>query len=150
MDREYNFDEQIAEENDKTPDPEETNKVLKMPRPFVSWEVGEETFRLKLTSAVIQKLEATFKTSLMNAVLDNGIPTVGVMVAVLQAGLQKYNHGIKSKQVEDLFDAYIDSGKTQIDLLREVIYPLMGDAGFFTATQVELMTREMGELDSQL
>lgn len=150
MDREYNFDEQILEENEKTPDAEETNKILKMPRPFVSWEVGEETYKLKLTSAVIQKLEATFKTSLMNAVLDNGIPTVGVMVAVLQAGLQKFNHGMKSSQVETLYDAYIDGGKTQIDLLREVIYPLMGDAGFFTPTQLELMTREMGEVDSQL
>lgn len=150
MDREFNFDEQIADETETTPDAEETNKILKMPRPFVTWEVGDEVYKLKLTSAVIQKLEATFKTSLMNAVLDNGIPTVGVMVAVLQAGLQKYNHGMKSKQVEDLFDTYIDSGKTQIDLLREVIYPLMGDAGFFTPTQVELMTREMDELDSQL
>ena len=121
-----------------------------MPRPFVTWEVGEDSYKLKLTSSVIQKLEATFKTSIMNAVLDNGIPTVGVMVALLQAGLQKYNHGMKSVQVEELFDEYIDSGKTQIDLLREVIYPLMGDAGFFTAAQVEMMTKEIGELDTQL
>ena len=86
----------------------------------------------------------------MLAVTEDGIPATSVILPILQAALQKYNHGMKSNVVEDMLDKYIDGGKTIFDLLTEVIYPLMYDAGFFTKAMLEAMTADMAEMDQMM
>ena len=120
------------------------------PRPYLEWTVNDQAFKLKLTSNIITKLEKRFGDSLLNAVLEKGIPPVSVVITILQAAMQKYHHGMKIQTVEDLYDRYIESGKTQIDLLKEVIYPIMGDAGFFTRGQITEMQKEMETIDTDL
>jgi len=127
---------------------EETEEVKA--RPWVDWKVGNEAYKLKLTSAVITRLEKAFGQSILEAVIDKGIPEVGTVIAILQGAMQKYQHGIKSDKVCDIYDEYIAEGHTQIDLLQETIYPLMYDAGFFTAAQFDLMTKTISEVDSEL
>lgn len=120
-----------------------TAEESKKPRLYVPWMVGGEEYKLRLTSGVITKLEAKFKDSLLNVVLDKGIPPVSTVITILQAGLQKYHHGLKVEAVGDLYDDYIAEGHTQIDLLSEVLLPLMGDAGFFTQAQLRMMQTEI-------
>lgn len=141
------FDEQI-EEQEVQAIPDET--VVNMPRPFVTWDVRGTSYRLKLTTGVILRLEAQFQTSLVNAVTEEGIPELGVLIPLLQGALQKFNHGIKSTRVEELYDDYVEDGHTIIDLLKDVIYPLMYDAGFFTQAQIDLVTQTMTEVDADL
>lgn len=143
----------LDKEIEKTEDEEQNTEVLTVTqpaKPFHEWNVAGNVYKLKLRSQDIKKLEQSFHDSLLNAVLDKGIPPVGVVTTIIQASMQKYQHGMKIRTVEDLYDSYIDGGKTQIDLLREVIYPLMGDAGFFTKAQLDLMTKEMQEIDTDL
>lgn len=130
--------------------PIDEGKVVKMRRPYVEWEVGGSTYKLKLSSSAITTLERRFNKSLLSAVLDDGIPPVTVTITLLQAALQKFHHGFKSYDVERLYDDYIDAGGTQITLLSDVVYPLMGDAGFFTDGQMKLLTKEISEADSTL
>lgn len=149
MDNNYTagLDEEIMEKESTVESaPEEVTR----PTAYHEWSIDGQTYKLKLRSADITKLEQKFNDSLLNAVLDKGIPPVGVMTTIIQAAMQKFQHGIKIKTIEDLYDSYIDAGHTQIDLLREVIYPLMGDAGFFTKAQLDLMTKEMAEIDTEL
>ena len=119
-------------------------------RPWLDWTVGDESYKLKLTASVISKLERTLNNSLLEAVIEKGIPEVGTVITIIQAAMQKYHHGMKSENVCAVYDEYIDSGKTQMDLLQEIIYPLMYDAGFFTAAQLRLMTNTISEVDSEL
>lgn len=130
------------------PDMEETKAVMR--RPYVAWTVGGKEYKLKLTTSVITKLEQRFGKSLMVAVLDDGIPPLSTVVTVIQASLQRFHHGIKSYDVELMLDEYLDAGGTQISLLKDVVYPLMADAGFFTEAQMKLLTKEMSEADSSL
>lgn len=130
------------------PDMEETKNVMR--RPYVSWTVGGREYKLKLTTGVITKLEQRFGKSLMTAVLDDGIPPLSTVVTMIQAALQKFHHGIKSYDVELMLDEYLDAGGTQISLLKDIVYPLMADAGFFTEAQMKLLTKEMSEADSSL
>ena len=119
-------------------------------KPYITWEVSGNEYKLHLTASGITKLEQRFNKSLLTAVLDEGIPPVSTMITILQSALQKYHHGIKSYTVEEMFDAYIEAGGTQITLLRELIYPLMADAGFFTDAQINLLTREIADADTNL
>ena len=142
------IDDELEKEAN-TPTAEE-EKVVKMRRPYTLWEVAGKEYKLRLTSSAITKLEQRFNKSLLTAVLDEGIPPVSTVITVIQAALQKYHHGIKSYDVETLFDEYIEEGGTQISLLKDVIYPLMADAGFFTDAQIKLLTQELTEADTEL
>lgn len=128
----------------------EDKKVIEMRRPWLDWSVGGRDYKLKLTTSAIRKLEQQLKRSLLSAVLDDGIPPISIVITVLQGALQKYHHGITSEKVEEMLDDYFGSGKTQITLLQEVIYPLMHDAGFFTEAMMKMMTSAMDDVDSQL
>lgn len=128
----------------------ESDNVVPMRRPWLDWSVGGNDYKLKLTTATIRKLEQQLKTSVLNAVLDDGVPPISVVVTVLQGSLQKYHHGITSEKVEELLDAYFDTGKTQISLLQEVLYPLMYDAGFFTEAMLKMMTSALDNIDTTL
>lgn len=119
-------------------------------RPYVPWSVRGQEYRLKLTTGVIRKLEQGFGKSLLSAVMDEGLPSVDVLSTMLQAALQKFHHGIKSITVDELLDAYFEAGGNQMELLQDVIYPLMHDAGFFTEAQMALLTKELGEVDTDL
>lgn len=142
------LDDELEKEANEPTAKEE--KVVKMRRPWVSWDVAGTEYKLKLTAGAITKLEQRFNKSLLTAVLDEGVPPVSTVVTVLQAALQKYHHGIKSYTVEDLFDSYLDEGGTQISLLKDVVYPLMADAGFFTEGQIRMLTTEIEEADTEL
>lgn len=125
-------------------------KVINMRQPWTTWTVAGTEYKLKLTAGGIAKLEQKFNQSLLTAVLEEGIPPVSTVITILQSALQKFHHGMRSDKVEEMFDEYIDGGGTQITLLRDVIYPLMGDAGFFTPAQMKMLTREMNEADTDL
>lgn len=141
------LDEELVNEEVKEPTVE---NVVPMRQPFHEWTVEGKTYKLKLTTQIIIKLEQAFNDSLLNVVLDKGIPEIRDVVAIIQGAMQKYQHGVKSATVGEIFDAYLEEGHTQIDALRDVLYPLMYDAGFFTKAQMEMMIREMTNIDSNL
>lgn len=122
----------------------------KVRKPYVVWCVQNREYKLKLTTGVIRKLEQGFGKSLLSAIVDEGIPSVDTLSTTLQAALQKFHHGMKSYGVDELLDQYFESGGTQMELLQNVIYPLMHDAGFFTEAQMALLMKEMSAADSDL
>ncbi len=140
------IDDEIENEN-IMPETEEEKTVR---RPYLTWDVAGSEYKLKLTANGITKLEQKFGKSLLVAVLDEGIPPVSTVITILQSALQKFHHGIKSYAVEDMFDAYLDAGGTQITLLKDIVYPLMADAGFFTDAQIKMLTKEIAEADTDL
>ena len=60
----FGLDEEIREE-ENTQNETESTEMKRKRQPFAYWTVGGETYRLKLTTAVICQLENQFKKTLM-------------------------------------------------------------------------------------
>ena len=124
---------------------EQTNKRL----PYALWEVNGEEYKLKLTTSAITKIEEKYKTNLLNFIMDGGIPPVRVMLDITHAAMQKFNHGIKAKDVNELYDTYIDEGGSMTDFMMDVFIPIFNASGFFTEAQAEGMTDRLNEAKEQ-
>ena len=98
--------------------------------PWASWEVDGVEYKLKLSTGAITKLEEQFKTNLVN-ILD-GVPALKIMLTVTHAAMQKFHHGIKYREVEELFEKYIDEGGSQTEFLTNVFMPIYQASGFFS------------------
>ena len=62
-----NQEEETMERNEAAGEAEES-KVVEMPKrkPFALWEVGGQSYKLKLKTSAIVELESKYKTNLMN------------------------------------------------------------------------------------
>lgn len=121
--------------------------------PFTVWTVGGNEYRLRLDSSRICKLEEQFGGQNLLFVVadaDNGLPPLFVMLTVIQAAMQKFNHGMTYKRVQELFDEYIEEGGSQTSLFSDVVIKILGASGFFTATQEEIVTDQMKDMESGL
>lgn len=118
--------------------------------PFITWDTGAEQYKLKLTASAIAKVEQRFKKNLLAVVTDDGIPPVTTMLTIIQAAMLQYHHGMTFQRVQNAYDAYVESGGNQTKLLSETIMPLLGISGFFTDSQMEILTEEMKEADSPM
>ena len=126
-----------------------TDDKMSKKKPFITWQVGENEYKLKLKTAVICQLEEKFKTNLFN-LLNGNIPPLGIMLTIIHGAMKEYEHGIKFTNVQGIFDRYCDDGGTQLTLLTDVIMPLMMVSGFFTESQSEEMETKMQEVKEQL
>lgn len=143
------MEQDLFEEN-KTKD---SDKVLKLEerkkrRPWHEWTINGREYRLVLTTQAIMKVEAKYRTNIVNLVAANGIPQLSVMLTIIQAAMLKHQHGMKSNKVIELYEQYVSEGGSQVALLNEVIMPTMTVSGFFTEDQSEVMTANMEGMDA--
>ncbi len=100
---------------------------------FATWEVGGETYRLKLTTAVICQLEEKFKTNLMNLLgSDDSIPPLSNMLYITHAAMKNYHHGIKLEDVKAMYDTYLSEGGSLVSFFINVFMPIYQVSGFFS------------------
>lgn len=131
-------------------------KVVKMPekkkRPFAYWKVGEKDYKLKLTTEQICKLEEKYRCNLMTLLLQSngGMPTLGIMLTVIQAAVLPWEHGIKYKDIQAAYERYVDDGGTQLSLLTDVIMQILMVSGFFTEAQSAEMAEKMEEVKDKM
>lgn len=116
-------------------------------RPFILWTVGGADYKLKLSTSTICKLEQKYKKNLLLLITENDLVPISVMLTVIQAAMMHYHHGIKIHNVQHLYDIYVSEGGDQLKLLGDVIMPLMGASGFFTQSQMDVLTEEIKEMD---
>lgn len=150
LDAELGLEPEVKHETSErdvvVPFPEE-RKVRKQ---FHYWKVGQAEYKLKLTTQMITKLEDKYRCNLMNILSVDGLPRLSVMLTVIQAAMDPYNHGTKYKTVESIYDKYVEEGGSQIKLLADVIMPTMAVSGFFTESQAEDLMDKMGDLDKPM
>lgn len=89
---------------------------------YIDFEAGNKAYRLRLTTRALVALEKQIGCNPL-AIFGNGdsIPTITVMVAILHASLQAYNHGITMDDAYDIFDDYLADGHTMTDFLPVII-----------------------------
>lgn len=97
---------------------------------FINFEVGNNTYKLRLNTRAIVMLEKQLGCNPINifgATYDT-VPTVTVMVTILHAALQQYNHGITLNDAYDIFDDYLAEGKAATDFIPVImeVYKVSG------------------------
>lgn len=103
-------------------------------KPFALWKIGDDEYKLKLRTSDVVELEEKYKTNLTNIMGDSGsgMPALSVMLDVAHAALQKFHHGIKKREVEELFDRYMEEEDgSQLDFYMTVYMEVFAVSGFF-------------------
>lgn len=128
--------EMELEQQEMTDAESDKDNVADIPKrlPFQVWQVGSDTYRLKLGTAEISELEMKFKTNLMNIMGtgQGGMPALSVMLDVAHAAMKRFHHGIKRADVNAMFDQYVDEGGSQLDFYMEVYMGIFKVSGFFS------------------
>lgn len=120
-------------------------------QPFAYWEVGGESYRMKLNTSTICKLEDKFKCNLMDILSRYGnIPPLNVMLAITQGAMMPWKHGLRYEHVQSMFDKYCEEGGTQLSFLTDVLIPIYQVSGFFSDGQQESMEMKLGEVKEML
>ncbi|GFH96025.1 hypothetical protein IMSAGC003_02577 [Lachnospiraceae bacterium] len=123
----------------------EESKVIEMPKRklFALWEVGGQSYKLKLKTSAIVELESKYKTNLMNIMGSGqgGMPALSVMLDVAHAAMKDWNHGITKNGVMDIFNRYIEEGGSQLSFYMTVYMEIFTVSGFFSVN----LSNQMGE-----
>ena len=139
-----NQEEETMERNEAAGEAEES-KVVEMPKrkPFALWEVGGQSYKLKLKTSAIVELESKYKTNLRNIMGSGqgGMPALSVMLDVAHAAMKDWNHGITKNGVMDIFNRYIEEGGSQLSFYMTVYMEIFTVSGFFSVN----LSNQMGE-----
>lgn len=112
-------------------------------KPFHYWNVKGRDYRLKLKASTINKLENKYHQNIMNMLDD--IPPLTVMLTIIQAAMEPWEHGMTFPKIQNLYDIWTDEeGGNQSDLYTKVILPTLSVSGFFTTEQEETLMEEIG------
>jgi hypothetical protein len=90
---------------------------------YIDFEVGNKVYKLRLNTRNIVLLERTIGCNPLAIFGTNNdtIPTITVMVTILHAALQQYNHGITLNDAYDLFDDYLAEGHATTDFIPMIL-----------------------------
>lgn len=86
---------------------------------YIEFSAGNKDYKLRLNTRNTVMLEKQLQCNPLNIFSDDGetIPTITVMVAILNASLQQYNHGISLNDAYDIFDTWLDEGHATTDFI---------------------------------
>lgn len=68
--------------------------------------------------------------NVLKVLMDEQIPSLDMVLNTLHASLQAFEHGYTLQKVYDLYDEYVEDGKTYTDLIPELI-DVLEVSGFF-------------------
>ena len=75
------------------------------------------------------------------------IPPLSVMLTIIQAAMEPWEHGMSYLKVQNVYDIWADEeGGNQSDLYTKVVLPTLAVSGFFTAEQAETLMQEIGNV----
>ena len=147
------------EQNDlKEKEGEETGgKVVsleeqKKKRPaFTWWKVGDKSLKLKLTTDQVMELEKRYRKNLLSMLGDeDNIPPLTTMLQVIHAAAQPWTHGIKLKNIIEMYDRYQEQGGTQINLYVDVYIQIFMVSGFFSESVAEDLSDSMERIQDSI
>lgn len=85
---------------------------------YIEFSAGNKDYKLRLNTRNTVLLEKQLECNPLSIFGDGEtIPTVTVMVAILHASMQQYNHGIGLTDAYDIFDAWLDEGHATTDFI---------------------------------
>ncbi|MBU9724441.1 DUF6096 family protein [Diplocloster modestus] len=139
------LDEEVIQEKEENVVSYEEAKTKR--RPFHYWKIGEREYKLKLTTAMIGKLENKYRTNMLTLVSEDNIPPLSIMLTILQAAMAPWEHGKSYADVQKLYDRWIEDGGNQMLLFTGILMPTLAVSGFFTEKQAAAMLESLKDMD---
>lgn len=121
-------------------------------KPYVIWNVDGYDYKLKLTTSSILAIEEKLNMNMLDIIMkttEGKTPPLKIMLFITHQAMLKYEHGIKEKDVIDLFDKYLDEGGDQTTFMTDVFIPIYQVSGFFPQAQVTEMEEYVLETKSK-
>lgn len=89
---------------------------------YIDFHAGNKEYKLRLNTRNTVMLEKQLDCNPLS-IFGNGdtIPTITVMVIILHASLQQYQHGITLNDAYDIFDSWIDDGHASTDFIQIIL-----------------------------
>lgn len=89
---------------------------------YVDFTAGNKDYKLRLSIRATVALERQLGVNPL-MIFGNGdtVPTITVMVQILHAALQQYNHGISLDDAYGIFEAWLNDGNIITDFLPIII-----------------------------
>ena len=89
---------------------------------YVDFTAGNKDYKLRLSTRNVVMLEKQLGCNPLSIFGDGDtIPTITVMVAILHASMQQYNHSITLNDAYDIFDTWIDEGHSTTDFIPVIL-----------------------------
>ena len=77
----------------------------------------------------------------MNLVED--MPSLSVMLTIIQAAMEPWEHGIDYPDIQKIYDSWTEEGGNQVDLFKKVVIPTLVVSGFFPEKQAQSIMEEL-------
>jgi hypothetical protein len=89
---------------------------------YIDFNTGNKQYKLRLNTRNVVALEKQLGCNPL-AIFGDGetIPTVTVMVAILHASLQQYQHNITLNDAYDVFDEWLEDGHTTVEFVNIIL-----------------------------
>lgn len=118
---------------------------------FAFWNVDGRSYKLKLKTSKIQDLEKMYKCNLMSLMGDaDRMPTLTTMLQITHAAMEPWEHGIKLKHVEELYENYINTGGSMLQFYVEIYMNIFAVSGFFSQSMAEDVTDSMERMSESM
>lgn len=104
--------------------------------------LGEETYKLRLTSSNCVALEQRTKKSVLDAVQDYSITNI---ITILEYMCKTKENNFGQKDAQELYDKLVDNGYTLYDIIYKVIYEGLVVSGFLTEEELKEMIDQVNQ-----
>lgn len=119
-------------------------------KPFAIWEVNGIEYKLKLKTATIAQLEEKLGRSLADVICTDGMPPLSIMLTIVHGAMKDWNANLKRKDVDDLFDQYVEEGGSQLEFFATTFMEIYKVSGFFTTKQIQEMEMNQEKIQEAL
>ena len=107
--------------------------------PYITWNVKDKEFRLRLTTMGVVKLEEKLgrnPADIFLALSDGVLPKMGDILTILHQSLQALHSGYTLEKAANLLDDYFDEGHSVYEFLTDTVMKVFQAAGLL-GTEVE-------------
>ena len=85
---------------------------------YIEFSAGNKDYKLRLNTRNTILLERQLGCNPLSIFGDGDtIPTITIMVSILHASMQQYNHNISLNDAYDIFDSWLDDGHSTTDFI---------------------------------
>ena len=88
--------------------------------------IGDTEYKCKINTNGLVSLERRLKGNPLNIFMTIGdenftLPKIEDLLIIFHESLTTYQHGISMEDVYDIFDKYIEDGKTIVDFINDIV-----------------------------
>lgn len=98
---------------------------------YLTFDTGKNQYDCCLNTRALVDAEAVLKTNPLNifTIVDDGdLPKLSDLLIILYMSMKKFNHGIKTDDIYDIYDDYVANGGS-LNSLMEFIMNLFIESG---------------------